>query len=250
MNPGQDSDFNTEGGGTRPGRPWTPERFTSAMTRGERIAVLLYFPLHLWLLPMVLLRLPLTAGLSEVDLNLAVYGFSFFYMVLFAGRFLRRDFDPLCDRVFYCLVQVVLSYGMMLAFNMLLSVLLTAAIPQENPNNAAVVDMAGVEYGKTAALAVFLAPFAEELMFRGAVFGGLRPYGRTLAYAVSMLLFSVYHVWGYALQDPVYWIYLLQYLPVSWLLCRCYERCDSIWGSILFHALVNAVSVRVLTALA
>ena len=59
MNPGQDSDFNTEGGGTRPGRPWTPERFTSAMTRGERIAVLLYFPLHLWLLPMVLLRLPL-----------------------------------------------------------------------------------------------------------------------------------------------------------------------------------------------
>ena len=97
---------------------------------------------------------------------------------------------------------------------------------------------------------VVMAPIAEELMFRGAVFGGLRPYGRTLAYAVSMLLFSVYHVWGYALQDPVYWIYLLQYLPVSWLLCRCYERCDSIWGSILFHALVNAVSVRVLTALA
>ena len=89
-----------------------------------------------------------------------------------------------------------------------------------------------------------------EVRACGAVFGGLRPYGRTLAYAVSMLLFSVYHVWGYALQDPVYWIYLLQYLPVSWLLCRCYERCDSIWGSILFHALVNAVSVRVLTALA
>ena len=53
----------------------------------------------------------------------------------------------------------------------------------------------------------------------------------------------------FALQDPVYWVYLLQYLPVSWLLCRCYERCNSIWGSIFFHMTVNAVSISALNAL-
>ena len=109
--------------------------------------------------------------------------------------------------------------------------------------------MAGIEYGKTAALAIFLAPLVEEPVFRGAVFGGLYRRGRRLAYGASMLLFSLYHVWGYALLDPIYWVYLLQYLPVSWLLCRCYERCNSIWGSIFFHMTVNAVSISALNAL-
>ena len=42
---------------------------------------------------------------------------------------------------------------------------------------------------------------------------------------------------------------LLQYLPVSWLLCRCYERCNSIWGSIFFHMLVNGVAVSTISFL-
>jgi membrane protease YdiL (CAAX protease family) len=172
-------------------------------------------------------------------------------MLLFAGRFLRRDFDPLCDHFRYCLLQVLISYGMMIGFNLILNSILLLVLPSEsaNPNNAAVMEMAGVEYGKTAALAIFLAPLVEEPVFRGAVFGGLYRYGRPLAYGASMLLFSLYHVWGYALQDPVYWVYLLQYLPVSWLLCRCYERCNSIWGSIFFHMTVNAVSISALNAL-
>ena len=89
----------------------------------------------------------------------------------------------------------------------------------------------------------------EEPVFRGAVFGGLRRRSRILAYLVSMLLFSLYHVWAYALIDPVYLLFLLQYLPVSYLLCRCYERCNSIWGSVFLHMFINAVSLRVLTTL-
>ncbi len=45
-----------------------------------------------------------------------------------------------------------------------------------------------------------------------------------------MILFSVYHIWAYAISDASYWIYVIQYLPVAFLLCRCYERCNSIWG--------------------
>ena len=64
-----------------------------------------------------------------------------------------------------------------------------------------------------------------------------------------MLLFGLYHVWGYAFADPIYWLYLLQYLPVSWLLCRCYERCNSSWGSIFLHMTLNAVSLSAMNAL-
>ena len=232
--------------------PATPEQplFTSRMSRGEIIAVLLYLPLHIWLLPMLLLSLPETAGLSEIQLNVAVYTIGTLWMLLFAGRFLRRDFDPLCDHPFYCLLQVLTGYGIVLAFNMLLSALLMMVQPElSNPNNAAWNDLVISDFGKTAATAVFLAPLTEEPIFRGAVFALLYPRSRRLAYLTSILLFSLYHVWGYALNEPANWLYLLQYLPASWMLCRCYERCDSIWGSIFLHMTINGISVLSISAL-
>ena len=100
-----------------------------------------------------------------------------------------------------------------------------------------------------AALAVFLAPIVEELMFRAGLFGGLRRFGRLPAYLICMLLFSLYHVWGFALSDPAAWIYALQYLPVTYLLCRIYERTNSIWGSILLHMVINYIALNALTML-
>ena len=65
----------------------------------------------------------------------------------------------------------------------------------------------------------------------------------------SMLLFSVYHVWSYAMYEPSAWIYVIQYLPISWLLCRCYERCNTIWASIFLHMLINGISMQALQML-
>ena len=232
--------------------PYDPNSFTSRMTPQEGIAVLVYLPLHLWLIPLLLYSLPETADLSTLAVNVVVYTSGTLYMLLFAGRFLRRDFDPLCDHPVYCIIQIALCYCMMLACNIILNSVFLALIPGDtvNPNNSAVMELAELEYGKTAALAIFLAPLVEEPIFRGAIFGFLRRRSRLLGYAVSMLLFSLYHVWGYAFSEPIYWLYALQYLPVSWLLCRCYERCNSIWGSIFLHMTINAISIYALSTLA
>lgn len=39
---------------------------------------------------------------------------------------------------------------------------------------------------------------------------------------------------------------MIQYLPISFLLCRCYERSSTIWTPIFLHMTVNAVSISVL----
>ena len=80
----------------RPAGP-EPVPFTSRMTRREIAAVLAYLPLHIGLLPLLLLSLPQTAGMSEIQINFAIYAIGALWMLLFAGRFLRRDFDPLCE---------------------------------------------------------------------------------------------------------------------------------------------------------
>ena len=224
--------------------------FTSDLSRRERILVLCWIPMHLVLLPWLLNGLGRRGLLTQPTANFLYYAVGFVYMILVAFRFLRRDFDPLADRPFHVLGTVSASYLMMLALNGLVGFLILQALPEtENPNNAAIAGLVVDHFGVMKATLVFLGPLVEEMMFRAGLFGLFRKKSRALAYAVSMLSFALYHVWAYALQDPIYWLYLLQYLPAGWLLCRCYERTNSIWGSTFFHMTVNGVAVSTLNAL-
>ena len=170
-------------------------------------------------------------------------------MLIAAGRFFRRDFDPLCDRPVTVVIEIAAGYAMMFCCNMALSLLLSAFPSTSNPNNQAVAGLAMESYGPMAAMAVFLAPLVEEPLFRAGVFGVLRKRSRLAAYIVSVALFSLYHVWAYAVVDPYNWVYILQYIPISILLCRCYERTNTIWSSIFFHMLINGISMRALMLL-
>lgn len=233
--------------------------FTSRMSRWETVAALVYLPVHVLLLPRLVMD---GAGgrLDSIQLNFVCYLIGALYMLLLQRRFLRRDFDPLCDRPGGVLWEIIVCYGLMIACNLLMSgvfALIDAllansealSLAEGNPNNNVIIGWAGEKYNTTAAMAVFLVPVVEELMFRAGIFGLLRRYSRPLAYAAGILLFSVYHVWGYALDDPLLWLYLLQYIPASWLLCRCYERTNSIWGSIFLHMFINFMSLRALSML-
>ena len=223
--------------------------FSSTMSRLERAAALGYIPVHVYLLPLLLVKTVGTEELSSTALNAVCYVTAAVVLFLFLRRFFRREFDALCDYGPAVLLEVVKHYGVMLLCNMGVGLLLILIGQKENPNNAEVFSLAGEDLGMTAAVAVFLAPIAEEAMFRGGVFGLLRRYSRAAAYAVSMLVFSAYHIWNFALSDPTAWIYLLQYLPASFLLARIYEKTNSLWASIFLHMTVNGVSMLAISAL-
>lgn len=226
-----------------PKRRRLPE-FTSALTRTEAIQVLAWLPMHILLLPWAFAVLGERGMLAPVWSNVLYYGLGFGYMVSAGFRFLRRDFDPLCDRPFYVAAQVVNGYLTMLLFNILLSMLIARiSNAAENVNNTSLQELVDVGYGPMKAALVWLGPLTEEMLFRAGIFGTLRKRNRLLAYAVSALAFSLYHVWTYALADPGYWIFLLQYLPAGLLLARCYERTNTIWGSIFFHMLTNGMAL-------
>ncbi len=93
-------------------------------------------------------------------------------------------------------------------------------------------------------MAVFLAPIVEEVLFRAGIFGFLRKYNRAAAYAVSVAVFSLYHLSGFILLDLRNLIYLVQYIPAGLILCRVYERSNTIWCPIGMHMLVNYMSLQ------
>ena len=113
----------------------------------------------------------------------------------------------------------------------------------ENPNNALVMEMAQ-DSGVIRAVAIFLAPIVEEVLFRGALFGSIRTRSRAWAYVASVAAFSLYHVWQYAAAyaDWKMLLYALQYIPISIVLAWAYERSGCIWTSIFFHMGFNALS--------
>lgn len=219
----------------------------TGMSRWETAAALCWIPVHVVGLPLLLAYL--RPGMGATDLNFWVYVIGVVYLGTMCIRFLRRDFDPLCDNFPGILIQILIFYGYMILGNLLVGGLLNLVLPGQNPNNEAVVDLAAEAGGKITVMTVILAPILEELMFRAGLFGLLRRRSRVLAYAVVILVFAAYHVWAYALAEPLYWLFMLQYVPVTFLLCRLYEKTCTIWSSILLHILVNAVSLWALSML-
>ena len=223
--------------------------FTSRMRPWGRAAALGYIPVHIYLLPKLLYGMFREGQLSTLSMNVVCYTIATVFLMACLWRFFRQEFDALCDFGPGVLLEVVKSYGVLLLCNMAISIGLILFGHDENPNNAAIFSLAGEDMGMAAAVAVFLAPIAEETMFRGGIFGLLRPYSRAAAYVASILLFSLYHIWSYALSDPTAWLYLLQYLPASYLLARIYEKTNSLWAPIFLHMTVNGVSMMAISAL-
>ena len=88
--------------------------------------------------------------------------------------------------------------------------------------------------------AVLVAPFVEEIFFRGFLFTGFREkYGWRKAAALSALLFSLIHL------QP---LNMIPFFILGYIFAYTYEYSGSLWPAILLHATVNGVSMLLLGA--
>ena len=217
----------------------------SRMSLWQSIAAIAWIPVHVLGLPLLLFWL--FPDLGDTDLNLWIYVIGLAVLLPLCLSFLRRDFDRVWERPGHILAQALIGLGLMLVCNILVGYLFYFLLPEANPNDEAVDELLRAEPGKIGAVTLVMAPLLEELMFRGGVFGTLRRWNRAAAYIGCLLLFALLHTWQYALYDPKYLLFILQYLPAGWLLCRCYEKTECIWASILLHVMNNSFALLLLT---
>ena len=87
----------------------------------------------------------------------------------------------------------------------------------------------------------FLVPVAEELIYRGVIFGSIQSKSRFVAYALSAAVFSLVHFVGY-FPDPVtFAISFVLYLPAGLSLAWAYQRSSSVLAPILMHIAINLI---------
>lgn len=223
-----------------------PLPFENKLSRRQLIFGLVYLPLHIVILPILVPMLMLSLGVTDLGLiNLAYYAVGLAAVLVVFWSHLRAHFDTLLDRIGWCLITFLMALGLDYVLSLVVnSLLMVAAESLENPNDSAVMQMAEISEGSVKAFAIFMAPIVEEVLFRSVIFGGVRGRSRVAAYVLSMLMFSVYHVWQYVAVygDWTLLIYVLQYLPVSFVLAWAYERSGTIWVPIGFHMMMNAFS--------
>lgn len=95
----------------------------------------------------------------------------------------------------------------------------------------------------TALATIIVAPLAEELFFRGFVFGGLVRYvGANGAMAASGLLFALFHV-----SDAQSALLVPPFAAIGVLFAWLYYRTGSLWASVLCHFLFNLITFSILT---
>ena len=227
--------------------------FENKMSWGRTLFGLIYLPVHIIVLPLFIPALFFGMGITDLaQINVYYYAFSVMLIVIVFFPYLRANFDPLVDNFFHCLITLFMALGIYYIGNVIINlVVLGFGITADNPNDQAVTGFA-MDSNAFRAAAIFMGPIVEEVLFRGALFGGLRKKSRVLAYVLSIAIFALTHVWQYALvaMDLTILIYVLQYIPVAFALAWAYERTNSIWVPIGMHMIVHAMSLAAADLLA
>lgn len=230
-----------------------PKRKNNAyMSPGEQIAGTVFFVIYLLVLPFAAAPLfRLVGHLLDASITVAMQT-AICYYVLFAVTiiifhgFLARTSQRLAENLEDALktlgVGLVALYGLNELAYRLLGLFLES---RTNLNNGTVSVRMDSAPNMTLLIVLLLAPFVEEVLFRGLVFGNLRHRSRLLAYAASCLLFALLHVWQFAVvrQDLTYFLLMLQYLVPGLVLAWAFEHSGTLWTSVALHALANALSM-------
>lgn len=93
---------------------------------------------------------------------------------------------------------------------------------------------------------VILAPLAEELLFRGYLYGKLRKTAPIwVAIIVTSLAFGAAHLWG-GPGSPLQWAVAIDTMVLGVILALLREYTGAVWASVLVHALKNGIAFYLL----
>lgn len=206
-----------------------------------------YLLFQLLVLPYFLdwLFLILDLPLDNIKLNLLYYTINFAALVGIFWRFLQASLQHALQNIGTVLIPTAVCFLAYRFSSTLLDLGIYTLFPDFfNVNDYNISTMAQESLPMWAFGTIVLVPPAEELIFRGALFGGLYSKNKLLAWAVSVLGFCLLHVIGYVnyYTWDVLLICTIQYLPASICFAAAYRYSGNILSPILIHAAINLIA--------
>ena len=225
---------------------------TTYLTRFETVAGGVLFLLYLFILPFI------TNGLFRAvehlmgtaisgDLQNRIYYYVLFVASLiifyqFVGKTTGFFLNSFGNTLSIVGLGLVIFYGLNeLSFRLFHVIFGT----QTNLNDVTISAQVDDAPRSTVLIIVLLAPFVEELLFRGYVFGCLRGRNRWLAYVVSCFLYTFLYTWDFVLGGftLTQLSLALQHAIPAAVLAWAYDKTGNLWSPILLHVAVNALAL-------
>lgn len=133
------------------------------------------------------------------------------------------------------------------SLSVLINGLLILAVPQLADSPAQQLGFTpepGLDLLYAGLLLLVAAPLAEELVFRGYLYGLLRRYlSFKVTTAIVSLMFGLAHLFN---DGNVLWILAADTAALSLFLCWLREKSGSVWPGVLLHSLKNSVAFALL----
>ncbi len=190
--------------------------------------------------------------LDDTKVNLLYYTINFAALVGIFWRFLQASLQHALQDIGNVLIPAVVGFFVYRFTSSLMDIAIYYLFPGFfNVNDAHISDMAQNQLPIWAFCTIVLVPPVEELLFRGALFGGFASKHKILAWLLSVLGFALMHVIGYVGQYSwdMLLISLVQYLPAGICLAAAYRRSGNIFTPILMHAAVNSIAMLSIAAM-
>ena len=218
------------------------------MNRNEQILGWFYLAFELLALPSLLelLNSLLPVPLGTAYLNFIYYCVNCGCVLGFFHRYLGRSLAAAGKNFWEFLQAVVLGFVAYWVANAALGAVFDLISPGfANVNDQSIAAMAGSHYVLMVIGTVILVPTAEEVLFRGVIFGSIYRKSHLWGYIVSVAAFALVHVAGYiGYYDALRLILcLIQYIPAGLCLAWAYEKADSIFAPIVIHTAINAIGI-------
>ena len=220
---------------------------TLTLTRSEKMLGGVYLLLQMLVIPFAVTLLCTGLGNpSEALINLICFFLNALLAAVVFRRLLVRSWRSAARDWRQTLSVAVKGFGLYWAINIAITAAILTLRPDfANANDAGVNAMID-EYPVLMTLAViFMAPLAEECLFRGWIFTGLARRSLPLAYGITTFCFSAVHILGYIGTYDALTLALCvaQYLVPSAVLCWTCHKADSLCAPLLLHMAINTIAL-------
>ena len=218
------------------------------MTSTEKKLGWFYWLFQLFVLPVAMPMVNDYFGspLTEMELNFLFFCLNALLLALMLHKYIFKSIGYGISRPFRTLRIAVVWFGIYWLLSMAATQAANQLVPEfANANDASIADMAAEDFTLTVIGTVILAPIAEEILYRGVIFGSIYHRSKLLAYVVSIVLFAAVHLIGYITEyTPMALLAaFLQNLPAGLCLGVAYARSGSILAPALMHMAINQIGI-------
>lgn len=142
-------------------------------------------------------------------------------------------------------VVYIIASGLVMAAMTSLFPVIDLTQPQQLPFSQSMLGTSW-HYALAFLTLVIIAPLAEELLFRGYLYGKIRKLAPIwVAVLVSSLAFGVAHLWS-GPDTPLQWAVMIDTFVLGIMLSLLREYTGAVWASVLVHAIKNGLAFYLL----